>query len=67
MHIVYSLLINNDNNTTTSPSIFILSYERRNVPMDLVFQIAFEKGFELIPKHDELIQIDHLYIFQIKK
>ena len=34
--------------------------------MDLVFQIAFEKGFELIPKHDELIQIDHLYIFQIK-
>ena len=43
--------------------VFILSYERRNVPMDQVFSVASEKGFCLIEGHDDLIKIDNLFVF----
>ena len=60
--LVHSLLYNTH---TGKRSIFILSYERRNVPMDLVFNVAFEKGFQLIDGHDTLVQIDNLFIFTL--
>ena len=43
--------------------VFILSYERRNVPMDQVFSVALEKGFRLIERHEALIKIENLFVF----
>jgi predicted nicotinamide N-methyase len=60
--LVHSLLCNSP---AGKRSVFILSYERRNVPMDLVFNAAFEKGFQLIDEHDKLIKIDNLFIFTL--